>query len=37
MICGYKDYKLPEFYQGGKYNFYKESAIGGPNQQMRKR
>jgi hypothetical protein len=35
LLSTYKDFAKPDFYQGPKYNFYKESAIG-VNKHIRK-
>jgi hypothetical protein len=36
LLSAYKDFAAPYFFQGPKYNFIKEVAIGNTSKQVRK-
>ena len=36
LLSTYKDFAIPQFFQGPKFNFLKEVEIGNPSKPMRK-
>ena len=36
LLSNYKDFAIPQFFQGPKFNFLKEVEIGNPAKPMRK-